>query len=52
VDYDKILTYTVAVVGILSGLSSFVVNIQQMKKNRNNKKRPNQPSPKRRKGRK
>ena len=51
VDYEKILTYTVAVVGVFQGLTTIIVNIQKMK-NPNNKKRPNQPSTKRRKGRK
>jgi len=52
VDYETILKHTATIVGILGGLSSFALNIQQLKNNKrkkNNKKRRQPTKPKRRK---
>ncbi|WP_158539204.1 hypothetical protein [Lysinibacillus capsici] len=40
-DYEAILKHIATIVGILGGLSSFALNIQQLKNNKrkNNKKR-------------
>ena len=51
-DYEKLLMYVSSIVGILGGISSIALNLQQLKNNRrkkNNKKRRQPTKPKRRK---
>jgi len=50
VDYDKALTYLVAISSVLNLLTGSAKNIHDMRKSKQNKKRPSsQPSAKRKK---